>query len=282
LILEREVRPRGTYSLALTAAGSSDATRVWRDGVLSAVVPPCEPATASQRPDGTVVLRAQSEAAIGSLRFQLALDDDHAEFLRRFRRDPLIGEATLSLRGLRQIRVGTVAHSLLRAFCGQLIASPHARRLEARIVRAATPVLADARLQAPPTASCLGRLAPAELRALGLHARRAAALVRICRSLDPERLRRLPTETAARRLERERGLGPWSAGVVCLEGLGRVERGLVGDLGLVKLLSALRGRWVEPWETAELLEPYGDWAGLASLYLLKGFSRGLVRLERAA
>jgi 3-methyladenine DNA glycosylase/8-oxoguanine DNA glycosylase len=282
LILEREVRPRGTYSLALTAARSSDATRVWRDGVLSAVVPPCEPATAFQRPDGTVVLRARSETAIESLRFQLALDDDHGEFLRRFRHDPLLGEATRQLAGLRQIRVGTVAQAILRAFCGQLIESKRARWLELRIVRAATPVLADTRLHAPPTAACLGRLAPVELRRLGLHASRGAALVRLCRSFDPERLHGLPTETAARRLERERGLGPWSAGVVCLEGLGRVECGLVGDLGLVKLMSELRGRWVESWETAELLEPYGEWAGLASVYLLKGFSRGLVRLERAA
>jgi 3-methyladenine DNA glycosylase/8-oxoguanine DNA glycosylase len=82
-----------------------------------------------------------------------------------------------------------------------------------------------------------------------------------------------------RRLERERGLGPWSAGVVCLEGLGRYEHGLVGDLGLVKLVRALRGRRaVETWETAELLEPYGEWAGLASVYLLAGFGRGLIPL----
>ena len=28
-------------------------------------------------------------------------------------------------------------------------------------------------------------------------------------------------------------------------------------------------------ETAELLEPYGEWAGLASVYLLLGMARGL-------
>jgi 3-methyladenine DNA glycosylase/8-oxoguanine DNA glycosylase len=70
--------------------------------------------------------------------------------------------------------------------------------------------------------------------------------------------------------------------VICLEGLGRTERGLVGDLSLIKLMSRLRGRWVEGWETAELLAPYGEWAGLASVYLLAGFGRGLVPLSRAA
>ena len=101
-------------------------------------------------------------------------------------------------------------------------------------------------------------------------------------SLELERLHDLPTDAVVRRIERERGLGPWSAGVVCLEGLGRFEYGLVGDLGLIKLLRALRGRRVvETWETAELLEPYGEWAGLASVYLLRGFSRGLIPLPAA-
>ena len=59
------------------------------------------------------------------------------------------------------------------------------------------------------------------------------------------------------------------------------EHGLVGDLGLIKLLRALRGRPVEAAETAELLAPYGEWAGLASVYLLAGFSRGLIPLDAA-
>jgi 3-methyladenine DNA glycosylase/8-oxoguanine DNA glycosylase len=83
----------------------------------------------------------------------------------------------------------------------------------------------------------------------------------------------VPTDVAAARIERERGLGPWSAGVVCVYGLGRFERGLVGDLGLIKLCSALRRRWAEADDTRELLEPYGEWAGLASVYLLAGLSR---------
>jgi len=114
-----------------------------------------------------------------------------------------------------------------------------------------------------------------------------------CRTVEQKRelydalywwLRGLPTEAVARRLERERGLGPWSVGVVCLEGLGRYDAGLVGDLGLVKLLRDLRGRRVETHETAELVEPYGEWAGLASVYLIAGYARGLVpvRALRAA
>jgi 3-methyladenine DNA glycosylase/8-oxoguanine DNA glycosylase len=66
--------------------------------------------------------------------------------------------------------------------------------------------------------------------------------------------------------------------VIALEGLGSYERGLVGDLGLLKLCKALHGRWVETEETAELLAPYGEWQGLASVYLLRGFARSLIPL----
>jgi hypothetical protein len=48
----------------------------------------------------------------------------------------------------------------------------------------------------------------------------------------------------------------------------------------VKLLAAMRGRRVETWETAELLEPYGEWAGLASVYLLQGFHANLIPVSR--
>ena len=73
---------------------------------------------------------------------------------------------------------------------------------------------------------------------------------------------------------RERGIGPWSLGVICLEGLGSYRYGLVGDLGLIKLL---RGAAWAPGgrleETRELLAPYEEWAGLACVYLMRGWAR---------
>jgi 3-methyladenine DNA glycosylase/8-oxoguanine DNA glycosylase len=273
LTLALDVRPRGPYSLALTARFASDATRRFAGGRLVALLP--EPAAASQLPDGTVRLEAASEAGIEHLRFVLALDDDHSELLGRFGDDPLLGASLRRFRGMRVLRVATVAQSLLRALCGQLVTSREARALERRILRATMP-RGPGGLCEPPTREALAALSPVRLRTLGLAERRAAALVRVCRTLDLERLREVPTEAVAARLARERTLGPWSAGVVCLQGLGRSEVGLVGDLGLVKLLSARRGRPVEAWETQELLEPYGEWAGLASVYLLAGLAAGLV------
>jgi 3-methyladenine DNA glycosylase/8-oxoguanine DNA glycosylase len=278
-MVELTVRPRGPYSLELSMRLAGDATRRVREGLVTARC--CgSVARAWQSPDGTVTIRSESPEAAEKLRWTLALDDDHSEFLRRVADDPLLGRAAKHLRGLRPVRTATVAQALLRAVCGQLIDSKTARSLERRVISALAP-RDETGCCEPPSTAALAAVAPFELRRLGLHERRGAAVVRLCRSLELERLHDQPTEAVVRRIERERGLGPWSAGVVCLEGLGRYEHGLVGDLGLVKLLRALRGRPVEARETAELLAPYGEWAGLASVYLLTGFGRGLIPLPAA-
>ena len=258
-MVEDVVTPRGRYVLQLGYLGGPNWTAALPDG---------EHASARQSLDGRVVIRATSTAALAHARFMLAVDDDHSEFVHRFRTDLLLGRTVRALPGLRPHRVATVAQALLRGICGQLIQSSRARQLERRILRAAaTPA---------PRQEDLARFAPVQLRALGLATERAAALVRMCRTLDLERLRDVPTTAVAARLGRERTVGPWTIGVVSLAGLGRWDYGLVGDLGLVKLMSALRGRWVEPAETAELLAPYGAWQGLAGAYLLAGWKRGLI------
>ena len=279
-MIEASLRARGPYSLRLSTRLGSDATRVVAGGVLRAVLESeggLESAEARQCPDGSILVRAGSEQGVEQVRFVLGLEDDHSEFLRRFGRDPLLGATIRRLRGLRPLRCATVTQALLRALCGQLITARRARAIERRIVRAATPRHGD--LHPAPRPHELGCFSPAELRALGLGGPRASALVRLCRTLALERLREVPTDAAAARLVREARIGPWSVGVVCLEGLGRYERGLIGDLGLIKLCSALRGRRAEAWETAELLEPYGEWAGLASVYLLAGFGQGSIPLS---
>jgi DNA-3-methyladenine glycosylase II len=266
--IEADVRPRGPFSLRLSARAAHG--RGYRGGVFSvqlAVGDCIERAVAAQRLDGSLRLRAESREGLEQLRFVLALDDDHSEFLRRFADDELIGKATRYLRGLRPLRAATVAHALLRAVVGQLITTQEARTIERRVCRLAG---------LPPTREALARFSPAELQRLGLSARKAAALVRLCRTLDLEHLRELPGEAVAARLQRERGIGPWSIGVVFLEGLGRYDRGIARDLGLINLLASIEGRWVEAEETDALLTRYGEWQGIASVYLLAGWTRGLV------
>jgi 3-methyladenine DNA glycosylase/8-oxoguanine DNA glycosylase len=264
----------------MTCRRAYDATRRIEGRRLTAVVETGdgpELARATQRGDGTLELRAESEAGLTQLRFVLACDDDHSEFLRRFADDPLLRGASRHLKGLRPMRTSTVTQALLRAICGQLIEAKRAFAIERNLIRATTEQLDG--LQAPPRPRHLAGFAPAQLHRFGLPSRKATALVRICRTLDVERFRDLPGDTAEMRLLRERGIGPWSIGVVWTEGLGRYDRGIVGDLGLLKLCAAIRGRWVDADDTAELLAPYEEWAGLACVYLLAGWGRGLVPVQ---
>jgi AraC family transcriptional regulator of adaptative response / DNA-3-methyladenine glycosylase II len=250
--------PTGPYRLQLMARGG-----VWRGAL-----PHGRSATAWQRPDGPVIVRAPDDEAVELARFMLALDDDTGPFHRRFDRDPLIGPSARALVGYRPLRRATVTHAVVRAMCGQLVEARRALALERAVVRACGDHVV--------TQDALRRLAPVELRRLGLAQPRATTLHRLAATVDLERLRAHPTTAVAQRLLREPGVGPWSVGLIALEGLGRYELGLVGDLSLVKLHAALTGRWVEGPDTAALLAPYEEWQGLAGEVLLLGWARGLV------
>jgi 3-methyladenine DNA glycosylase/8-oxoguanine DNA glycosylase len=257
-VVEDVVTPTGPYRLRLMA----------RSGTWRGALPGGRAATAWQRPDGRVVVRAPDEAALSTVRFMLALDDDTTEFHERFARDPLIGRSARALVGYRPLRRATVAHAVVRACAGQLVESRRALAIERAIVRACGDTVV--------TQEALRRLSPVDLRRLGLAQQRATTLARLAATIEFERLRDLPIEAVRDRLGRDRGIGPWSVGVIATEGLGRYELGIVGDLSLVKLYASLTGRWVEGYETAELLAPYGEWQGLAGEVLLLGWARGLV------
>jgi len=136
-VVELDVRPSGPYSLKLSARLAGDATRRVREGVVTAR---CGGgvARAWQAPDGTVQIRSESPAAAEKLRWMLALDDDHSDFLRAVADDPLLGRTSKLLRGMRPVRTATVAHALLRAVCGQLVDWKTARTLERRVIREQT------------------------------------------------------------------------------------------------------------------------------------------------
>lgn len=257
-MVDATLSPIGPYSLRMTTRRAH-----WKGAL-----PGGRWAEAVQSNDGRVLVRASDEQAVEEARFVLALDDDTSEFHRRFARDPLLGPSARLLKGMRPRRKATVAHAAVRGICGQLIQAGRAGEIEHAIVRACG--------EDPPSREALARLSPAALARCGLTAGRGTALTRLCRTVDLEALRGTLRDSALARLRRERGVGEWTVGVIALQGLGRYDAGLVGDLGLVKLQASLEGRWPEPSETARLLEPYGEWGGLASVFLLQGFKRGLI------
>jgi 3-methyladenine DNA glycosylase/8-oxoguanine DNA glycosylase len=261
-VLERTIRPVAPYDLAASARGLGDGTRRFRDGVLELHLREGN-IRVRQRGDGALVVVADNDEAFDRAQFVLGADVDHRPFLELAAREGLLRDTIGRRRGVRVLRTATVAHALLKAMCGQLIQASAAIALERDVLR----MLSRGQVT-PPSRDDIAGLSSPRLARLGLAPRRADALVRVARTLDLERLHAHPTAAVVARICREPQLGPWSAGMVALYGLGRTEAGLVGDLGLVHLARSLWGRRVETYETAALLEPYGEWAGLASMHLL--------------
>ena len=196
------LRPRGPYSFRLSTRHGGDATRRVHDGILTATIATgdgLEQVQAWQTPDGSIQVRAHSEAGVEHVRFVLGIDDDHSEFLRRFADDPMIGEATRRFRGLRPL-----AHRDRRAGAAPGRrgpadpVEPRARdRAHGDPRRDAEARRRSTRRRPRPTSRASRR---PQLERLGLGARRGSALVRLSRSIDLEALKGHPTDAVARRL----------------------------------------------------------------------------------
>ena len=266
-MLEVAFTPVAPYRLA-QSIGPPDATRRARGGVLDMVYPVVTGGTALARVwqggDGRLHARIDADddaAAHDRLRAILGVGLDTREFLRMAASDPLLAPLAPRLRGLRPMRVSTPAHALLRALCGQLVRTSDAVRFERRLI--GTLGRPERGLRMAPDAATLASAHPAVIERAGLSPRRAVVLTRAARRLNLDALATDPGARAVARITREPGLGPWTAGVLMVYGYGRHDQGLVGDLALVRLAEALG---VE--SDVELVEPYGPWQGLASIWLM--------------
>ena len=191
-MVEDVVTPTGPYRLRLMCRSG-----IWR-GALADGSEARRPAAARRRRRRP---RHERATASRAARFMLALDDDTAEFHRRFARDPLLGATARALVGYRPLRLATVTHAALRAVCGQLIEARRAAAIERSILRQLGVAVA--------TRDGLAQLSPADLRRHGLATSRATTLVRLVRSLDLERLREHDTAVVlAAALPRARASAP--------------------------------------------------------------------------
>lgn len=111
------------------------------------------------------------------------------------------------------------------------------------------------------------------LRAAGLTATKAASLRALARremtgELAAARFAALPTDTALRELRTISGIGPWSAGLILLRGLRRMDVFPPGDVGAARNLTALLGRstLLTPAEASAFADRFSDRRGY--LYFL--------------
>jgi DNA-3-methyladenine glycosylase II len=104
----------------------------------------------------------------------------------------------------------------------------------------------DGPLHAFPEADRFAEAAPEALRALGLSANKVAALQEIARcvlagELRAETFADRSTPEAIAELVRYRGIGPWTAAVICLRGLGRLDVFPENDSGVARAMKEISG-----------------------------------------
>jgi 3-methyladenine DNA glycosylase/8-oxoguanine DNA glycosylase len=276
---DRVMRVRdGVVSRLLRVGESPVLVRAWEPGprrvALRAepldpdvVAAPAAPPPLSGEPAGPPQLRL----AIERMRFALGVDDDLAEFHRRFRRDPLLGPVLRRRPWLRPRRRPWAWEALAWAVVKQLIESERAARIQRRIVARWGAHLGGERgaLRDVPGAATIAGRAPAELAATDLSPARSLALRAVAREIAARRCD--PADPIAdRRLLAIPEIGPWTVQCLGLFGRGDPDSLPAGDLIYLKLVGRLArlGRRATVAEVEEFYAPYEPFRGLAGLWTI--------------
>ena len=197
-------------------------------------------------------------AAVSRCRRLLDLDADPTAVDSALGADPALAALVAGAPGRRVPGSPDAAETAVRAVLGQQVSVAGARTLTARLVAVAGAPLPEpvgTLTHAFPRAEAL---ADADLSAVGLTGARratvhalAAAVAGGALALDPGADR----DDARRSLLAVRGVGPWTAALVALRGLGDPDVWLPGDLALRRSLAALgssdaeaAARW-RPWRS---------------------------------
>jgi DNA-3-methyladenine glycosylase II len=206
---------------------------------------------------------------------------DLSEWYRRSGRIAWLRPIAAALRGLKPPRYPTLWEACAHAIVFQQISIHAAASIMRRAVEALGEPVSDGSVccVAFPSAErwrCAGNTV---LRAAGLsrnkiaHLRSAAAAFDEG-SVDEAALQTLSTPAAAQRLCTIRGIGPWSASVVLLRGMGRLDVFPLRDSGVARSLALLSGD--AALDQATLLQRLGPVRGMLYYHLLLGRLRNLV------
>ena len=223
---------------------------------------------------------AQPERWHATAAAMLGAGTDVADWYERVAPYPWLAELAEQLRGLRPPRYPTLWEALAHAIVFQQISIHAAAAIMRRTVeRLSEPHEADGKRFYPFFTPADVLYASDEvLRGAGLsankveHLRSAAAAIEDG-DLNEAALAQLSSEEAALKLQAVRGIGPWSASVVLLRGLGRLDVFPLKDSGVARALRDLSG---DPGlDAGALLQALGPVRGFLYYHLLLGRMRNL-------
>ena len=232
-----------------------------------------------ERPDALTVTFKGREGvhidhtpALATVQRMLGVDRELSHFNRAARDIPWLRPLAARMRGVKPPRYPTLWEACVNAVVFQqvslLAASAIVRRL---IIALGAPTEWGAvALHAFPTLESFQGASDTVLRAAGLSAHKLATLRRIAetlqsRMLDDAALQALPSPEAAALLCRIKGIGPWTATVILLRGLGRLDVFPMNDSGVARNLILVTG---SPVDLDQILAALGPQQGMLYYHLL--------------
>ena len=226
---------------------------------------------------------ARAEVA-ATLRRMLGLDVPPGPLQRAAAAVPALRATARALRGMRPPRYPSLFEAFANVLPFQQVSLDAGVAIVRRLVeRFGEPLEHEGRrFRAFPAASAVAETRPSALRACGLSARKAEALRAIAREIASGALREdavaaLESDEAVRVLCALPGVGPWSAGLVLLRGLGRLDVFPPGDVGARRGLTELL-RLDAPAQLDAVLERLGAQRGHLYFFALGAslLAKGLI------
>jgi DNA-3-methyladenine glycosylase II len=217
---------------------------------------------------------ADTGRAVASIRRMLGTERNLSVFHRHARAIPWLAPLARRMRGLRPPRYPDLFEACANAILFQQVSLDAASAIMRRfLLGLGTEVEHDGvPLIIFPSAERFLDAKDATLRAAGLSANKLATLRRAGEAiatgdLTETTLEALPSEAAALMLQGIKGIGPWTAAVILLRGLGRIDVFPGDDSGVQANLARFAGKRVT---VAHVVEKLGTQRGMLYFCLLLG------------
>lgn len=211
--------------------------------------------------------------ALAVVRRMLGVDRELSHFERGARAIPWLWPLAVRMRGVKPPRYPTLWEACVNAIIFQQVSLIAASSISRRMILAlAEPIeRGGIGLRAFPSIESFGRASDHILRAAGLSTNKLAALRRVADALlsgvlDEASLEERSSPDAAALLRRIKGIGPWTATVILLRGLGRLDVFPMNDSSVARNLAFVAGS-VSP-DIDRVLAALGPQQGMLYYHLL--------------
>lgn len=266
--------PAGQYLRAMRDAGGLTIVRVTQE-----------------RPDALSVAiegAADEQARVLALvRRMLGIDRDLSHFDRAAARMAWLRPLAHRLRGIKPPRYPTLWEAFVNSVAFQQVSLHAASAITGRLIMALSqPIESDGTLLYPfPSAEQVLGAKDATLRATGLSTGKIATLRRAGEALasgtlDEAMLEERSSADAVALLRQIKGIGPWTATVILLRGLGRLDVFPMNDTSVARNLALVAGS--VPLDVVRILKALSPEQGMLYYHLLLARLEARGELEQAS